>query len=58
MEIWGIVSNLVLFHSASVLEHFEHVCDEKVEIVMEAKWWVEIWGIVSNLVLFHCGKRF
>ena len=36
------------FTVSSVSKHFEHVCDEK----------VEIWGIVSNLVLFHSCKRF
>ena len=36
------------FTVASVSKHFEHLCDEK----------VEIWGIVSNLVLFHSCKRF
>ena len=47
-SLWWQSAFLVYFTLASVLEHFEHLCDEK----------VEIWGIVSNLVLFHSCKRF
>ena len=66
----SIVSNLVLFHTGCVLEHFEHVLMKKwkSEALFQSYFTlasvpkhfvmknVEIWGIVSNLVLFHSGK--